>query len=128
MNNQNVMPSSQAPDWMEDYEGQLAVDVYQTGDDVVLKAPIAGVNPEDLEISITDEVVTVKGSRKEVEEVTHENYFSQECYWGGFSRTYALPVPVNSEKATAELKKGILTIRIPKLEKTKTRTIEIKTE
>lgn len=115
-------------DWMEDYEGQLAVDVYQTEDDVVLKAPIAGVKPEDLEISITDEVVSLKGQRKQTEEINREHFFVQECYWGAFSRSYVLPVAVNSEKATAGLKNGILTITIPKLEKTKTKTIEIKTE
>ena len=115
-------------DWLEDYEGQLAVDVYQTENDVVLKAPLAGVSPEDLEISITDEVINIKGERKVTEEVTRDNYFAQECYWGTFSRSYILPVAVNSEKASASLKNGILHIVIPKLEKTKTRTIEIKTE
>lgn len=115
-------------DWMEDYEGQLAIDVFQTADDMVLKAPIAGVSPENLEISITDEVINIKGERKEVEEITRDNFFAQECYWGSFSRSYVLPIAVNSEKAEAKLKNGILTIRIPKLEKTKTRTIEIKTE
>jgi len=126
--NQAQTPAQNNPDWMEDYEGQLAVDVFQTGDDIVLKAPIAGVKPEDLEISITDEIISIKGQRKEIEEITRENYFSQECYWGSFSRSYALPTAVNSEKATASLKNGILTIRIPKLEKTKTRTIQIKEE
>lgn len=115
-------------DWMEDYEGQLAVDVYQTDDDIVVKAPIAGVKPEDLEISITDEIINIKGERKETDEIVRENFFAQECYWGSFSRSYVLPIAVNSEKATASLKGGILTIRVPKLEKTKTKTIEIKTE
>jgi HSP20 family protein len=128
MDNTTPSPQSNNADWMEDYEGQLAVDVYQTGDDVILKAPIAGVKPEDLEISITDEVISVKGQRKETEEVVRENYFAQECYWGSFSRSYVLPTAVNSEKATAALKNGILTIKIPKLEKTKTKTIEITAE
>lgn len=120
--------TTQEPDWMEDYEGQLAVDVFQTDDNVVLKAPIAGVRPEDLEISITDEVITIKGERKELEEVTRENYLCQECYWGAFSRSYVLPVAVLGDKGQASLKNGILTITIPKQEKTKTKTIEIKTE
>lgn len=115
-------------DWMEDYEGQLALDVYQTDDDVVIKAPIAGVRPEDLEISITDEVITLKGERKEQSEIQRENYLAQECYWGSFSRSYVLPIPVTSDKAQASLKNGILTITIPKQEKTKARTLEIKTE
>ena len=115
-------------DWMEDSEGQLAVDVYQTDDEIVLKAPIAGVSPEDLEISITDEVVTIKGERKEQSEIQRENYLAQECYWGAFARSYVLPMPVISDKAQATLKNGILTIAIPKQEKTKAKKIEIKTE
>jgi len=128
MENTPVQPSANGQDWMEDYEGQLAVDVYQTDDNVVLKAPIAGVRPEDLEISITDEVINIKGTRKFAEEIARENYFAQECYWGAFSRSYILPVAVSSEKATASLKNGILTVTIPKQEKTKTKTIEIKAE
>lgn len=119
---------SKNADWMEDYEGQLAVDVYQTEDDIVLKAPLAGVRPEDLELSITDEVVTIKGERKVMEEIKRENYLAQECYWGAFARSYVLPVPVTSDKAQATLKNGILTIAIPKQEKTKAKKIEIKTE
>ena len=122
------VPSNQNADWMEDYEGQLAVDVFQTDDDVVLKAPIAGVKPEDLEISITDEVVTIKGERKEESEIARENYLCQECYWGSFARAYVLPVAVMGDKAQASLKNGILTIKIPKQEKSKAKTIEVKTE
>lgn len=115
-------------DWMEDYEGQLAIDAYQDDDNIVIKAPLAGVSPEDLEISITDETITIKGERKEQSEIQRENYLAQECYWGAFSRSYVLPIPVVSDKAQAALKNGILTITIPKQEKTKVRTIEIKTE
>lgn len=115
-------------DWLEEYEGQLAVDVYQTNDEVVLKAPIAGVKPEDLEISITDEVVNIKGERKETAEIAKDNYFVQECYWGGFSRSYILPIAVDSEQAKASLKNGILTIAIPKLEKSKTRVLKVEAE
>jgi len=128
MNNSQNQAGSTQTDWMEDYEGQLAIDVYQTDDDIVIKAPIAGVKREDLEISITDEVLNIKGERKEEAEVARENFFAQECYWGAFSRSYILPIAVNSEKATATLTNGILTIKIPKEEKTKTKTIEIKTE
>jgi len=127
----NTPLTSLNQDWMEEHEnreGQLAVDVFQTEDDIVLKAPIAGVKSEDLEISITDEIISIKGERKEVEETAKENYFATECYWGSFSRSYILPIAVDAEKATAGLKNGILTLRIPKLEKSKTKTIEIKTE
>ncbi len=123
-----ITPNNQNADWMEDYEGQLAVDVYQTDDEVILKAPIAGVRTEDLEISITDEVVTIKGERKEQAEIARENYLCQECYWGAFARSYVLPVAVVGDKAQASLKNGILTIKIPKQEKTKVKTIQVKTE
>lgn len=115
-------------DWMQDYEGQLAIDAYETDDSVVVKAPIAGVNPEDLEISITDEAISIKGQRKEEHEITRDNYLCQECYWGTFSRTYNLPIAVDSERAKASLKHGILTINIPKLEKTKKKIIKVKAE
>lgn len=126
---QQIQQTDNSQDWLDEYEGQLAVDVYQTEDEVVLKAPIAGVKPEDLEISITDEVINIKGERKATEEISRENFFAQECYWGAFSRSYILPVAVASEKAEAHLdKNGILTITLPKLEKSKTKVIEIKTE
>lgn len=123
--NKDLSPDS---DWMEEYEGQLAIDAYQNEDEIIIKAPIAGVKPEDLEISITDEVVNIKGERKESQEVVKDSYFCQECYWGAFSRSYVLPVVVDSENAQASLKNGILTIRLPKQEKTKTRLLKIKTE
>jgi len=128
MDNSQSQKNPSPADWMEDYEGQLAIDAFQTDNDIIIKAPIAGVKREDLEISITDEVLNIKGERKEEAEVSRENFYAQECYWGTFSRSYILPIAVNSEKATATLTNGILTIKIPKEEKTKTKTIEIKTE
>lgn len=115
-------------DWLADYEGQLAIDVYENDDNVVLTAPLAGVNKDDLEISITDEVVNIKGQRQQQEEIVKENFYTQECYWGAFSRSYILPVAVEAAKAEASLKNGILTIKIPKLEKSKTKLIEVKVE
>ncbi|TSC93241.1 MAG: hypothetical protein CEN89_145 [Candidatus Berkelbacteria bacterium Licking1014_7] len=116
-------------DWLdeteEDFEGQLSVDVYQTEDDVVVKAPMAGVKPDNLDISITDEVITIKGSRQEEQEIHKENYFSQECYWGSFSRSYLLPVAVDPDSAQANLKNGILTVKIPKQSKTRARSIKV---
>lgn len=111
--------------WFEEYEGQLAVDAYQTNEAVVVKAPIAGVKPSDIEISITDEVLTVRGQRKQELSVEQADYFCQECYWGSFSRSYVLPVQVDGDKAQAALKDGILTITIPKQEKSKTKVIQV---
>ncbi len=115
--------------WMNhvEDEGQLAVDVYQTDDAVVLLAPIAGVNQSNLEISITDEIISIRGSRTQPEQVPAENFFVQECYWGSFSRSYVLPVAIDPDAASAGLKDGILTIRIPRIEKSKTRILKINT-
>lgn len=113
--------------WMNhvEDEGQLAVDVYQTDDSVIVVAPIAGVSQDNLEISITDEILSVRGTRTQHEQVSSENYFVQECYWGSFSRSYVLPVAVDPDGATANLKDGILTIRIPRIEKSKTRILKV---
>lgn len=111
--------------WLEEYEGQLAIDAYQTNDSVVVKAPIAGVKPQDLEISITDEVVSVHGQRQKEASPDEADYFCQECYWGSFSRSYVLPIAVDADKAKADLKDGILTIIIPKQDKAKTRILKI---
>lgn len=115
----------QGEEWLEEEEGQLAIDAYQDEDNIYIKAPIAGVNIDDLEISITDEIVSVKGTRKNETELARENYFVQECYWGSFMRSYILPVSVDAAKAEARLRDGILTISIPKQEKTKTRVLKV---
>jgi len=115
----------QGEEWLEEEEGQLAIDAYQDEDAIYIKAPIAGVNIDDLEISITDEIVSVKGTRKNETELARENYFVQECYWGAFMRSYILPVSVDAAKAEARLRDGILTISIPKQEKTKTRVLKV---
>ncbi|OGD61348.1 hypothetical protein A3A71_00535 [Candidatus Berkelbacteria bacterium RIFCSPLOWO2_01_FULL_50_28] len=116
-------------EWVdEEEEGQLAIDAYQDEDNIYIKAPIAGVSVEDLEISITDEVVTIKGTRRNEGDLARESYFVQECYWGSFMRSYILPVSVDAAKADASLRNGILTIRIPKQEKTKTRVLKVQVD
>ena len=107
-------------------EGQLTIDVYQTENDIVIKSTIAGVKPEDLDVSINNDMVTVKGERKNEETVESGNYYYQECYWGGFSRSVLLPVDVIPDKADAALKNGILTIRLPKADTTKTKKIQVR--
>jgi HSP20 family protein len=107
-------------------EGQLTIDVYQTENEIVIKSTIAGVKPEDLDVSINNDMVTVKGERKNEEVVENGNYYYQECYWGSFSRSVLLPVDVLPEKADASLKNGILTIRLPKADTTKTKKIQVR--
>ncbi len=113
-------------EWLnEEYEGQLSVDVYQTADEIVIKSTIAGVKPNDLDVTINNDMVTIKGKREDAKEVTEENYFYQECYWGGFSRSIILPVEVKAEEAKAQLKNGVLTIRLPKAKKSKSVSVKI---
>ena len=107
--------------------GQLAVDVYQTAKDIVVKAPIAGVNADDLDIMVTDEFISIKGERKEEKEVDEDKYHAKECYWGAFSRAVTLPAAVSPEKAEAKFKDGILVIRVPKANQSKMMKLKVKT-
>jgi HSP20 family protein len=107
-------------------EGQLTIDVYQTDDEIVIKSTIAGVKPEDLDVNINNDMVTIRGERKLEENVDQENYYYQECYWGPFSRSVILPVEIIAEKAEAAMKNGILTIRLPKADITKIRRIQVR--
>lgn len=116
--------------WLEtseeqEVEGQLAVDVYQTKESVVIKAPIAGVDPKALEVAIAEDVVTIRGERVDEAVVDRENYYVQECYWGAFSRSIIMPVSVNADKAEASLKNGVLTIAIPKVIQDKVKKIKV---
>ncbi len=120
----NSVPEEE--DYSDDSEGQLTIDVYQTDTDVVIKSTIAGVKPEDLDVSINNDMVTIKGERKNEEKVSTENYYYQECYWGSFSRSVVLPIEVISDKIEASLKNGILTIRLPKADTTKTKKIQVR--
>ena len=110
----------------EEGEGQLTIDVYQTPEEVVVESTIAGVKPEDLDISITNEAVTIRGKREKTETIKDEDYFYQECYWGKFSRSIILPQEIDADKAVAALKNGILIIRLPKLNRQKTKKLKIK--
>ncbi len=115
-------------EWLAESEGQLTIDVYQTANEVVIKSTIAGVKPEDIDISMTNDMITIKGKREKDEEIKEEDYYYQECYWGSFSRSVILPVDVEADKAKASMKNGILTVRLPKIEKVKTKKIEIEAE
>ena len=108
--------------------GQLAVDVYQTEKDIVVKAPVAGVKTDDLDIMVTDELVSIKGERKEEKEVDEDRYHSKECYWGAFSRTVTLPAAVVPDKAEAKFKDGILVIRVPKANQSRMMKLKVKTD
>ncbi|MBI2046516.1 MAG: Hsp20/alpha crystallin family protein [Parcubacteria group bacterium] len=118
----------EANDWMEEDngEGQLTVDVYQTPEDIIIQTMVAGVKPEDLNISINRDMVTIKGRREGSRSVKDDNYFFKELYWGSFSRTILLPQEIDVDASEALEKHGLLTIRLPKLNKEKTTKIRVK--
>lgn len=113
-------------EWLTDFEGQLNIDMYQTKDNVIIKSTIAGVRPEDIDITVANDMVTIKGMRKKEENISQEDYFYQECYWGNFSRSVIIPVDIDSEEIEADLKDGILTVIIPKAAKAKTKKVKVK--
>ncbi|MCX6765140.1 MAG: Hsp20/alpha crystallin family protein [Candidatus Nealsonbacteria bacterium] len=104
--------------WLEP-EGQLVIDVYETDDEIVIQSAIAGISPENLDISIEKDMVSIKGKRECTAEKSGKNYLIEECYWGAFSREIILPTEVDSTKAEASMKNGVLTIRAPKIEREK---------
>lgn len=120
--------TSTEEEFYDEGEGQLTIDVYQNPDEIVLESPIAGVKPEDLDISITSESVTIKGQRQKERRIKDEDYFYQECYWGKFSRSVILPQEVDAEKAEAFIKNGVLTVKLPKLNRQRSKKIKVQPE
>jgi HSP20 family protein len=114
-------------DWDEEeaVPGQLAVDVYETKEKLVVKARTAGVNKHDLDVSIADNTLSIRGTLSAGTEDDVENYFVQECYWGEFSRSIALPVPVKEDEIEAVLKDGVLTISFTKLKQDTVKKIQV---
>lgn len=118
-------PTADEWDEEETVPGQLAVDVYETREKLVVKARTAGVNKNDLDVSISDNQLTIRGTLSAGNEDGVENYFLQECYWGEFSRTIALPVPVKEEEIEAVLKDGVLTISFGKVKQDTVKKIQV---
>ena len=113
--------------WMDtEYSGQLAVDVFEDEENnIIVRAAIAGVRAEDIDITVNDDMVTIKGIRHVEEERTVGNYLYEECYWGGFSRTIILPVEVDADNVKASLKNGILRVTLPKIAMAGTEPIKV---
>lgn len=118
-------PTTDEWDEEEAVPGQLAVDVYETKEKLVVKARTAGVNKNDLDVSIADNTLSIRGTLSAGAEDDVENYFVQECYWGEFSRSIALPVPVKEEEIEAVLKDGVLTISFTKLKQDSVKKIQV---
>ncbi|MGH7218296.1 MAG: Hsp20/alpha crystallin family protein [Candidatus Microsaccharimonas sp.] len=112
-------------DSQEEFLGQLAVDVYETEEKLVVKARTAGVNKEDLDVSISDGILTISGTLSSGDDAEATNWHIQECYWGEFSRTLALPVSVKEDEVDAVLKDGVLTISFSKIKQEQAKRIQI---
>lgn len=127
--NQQAAPAaSDNGTWEEsedDFPGQLAVDVYETDEKLIVKARTAGVNKEDLDVSISDGILTISGTLSSGDDTDATNWHIQECYWGEFSRTLALPVPVKEDEVEAVLKDGVLTISFGKIKQEQAKKITI---
>ncbi len=106
-------------------EGELAVDVYQTGDAVVIVSVIGGFKPEEIAIEIQNDIVTIRGVRQRAEQVPDDCYLYQECYWGSFSRSIVLPVEVRAEEAQAIFRSGVLRVEVPKAVRLKSTVVQV---
>lgn len=125
-----IKQKSKEDSWIDsetEEEGELTVDVYQTPDMVVIKSMIAGVKPEDLDISITRDVVTIYGKREEEKISSDDEHLTRELYWGSFSRTITLPTEIDVDEAEAVEKHGLLILKLPKLDKKKKSKLKVKT-
>ena len=119
--------TGEVSDIKHEMEGQLTVDVYEDGDDIVVESTIAGVKSDELEINITSDSVSIRGKREREKIIEEENYYYQECFWGRFSRSIILPEEVDPEASKATMaKNGILVIRMPKLKKKKAKKVSVK--
>jgi HSP20 family protein len=112
--------------WMVPFEGGLAVDVYETEDSLVVEAALPGVKPEEIDVSLTGDVLTIKGETKAEEKVEEENYIRRERRYGSFCRSVSLPSGLEGDKAEAEFEHGILKLTIPKAEAVKPKVIQVK--
>ncbi len=102
------------PEWSTPIdEGQLSVDVFRDKNDLVIRSTVAGAKPDDLDIAIHGDLLTIRGRRESEHDITEDNWFYRECYWGNFSRSIVLPYEVTADKASAALKNGVLEIRVP---------------
>ncbi|MCF7836582.1 Hsp20/alpha crystallin family protein [Candidatus Gracilibacteria bacterium] len=122
-----VSPSAKIPTEGDPEVAQLAVDIRETNDNLIIIAPLAGVDPDDVRIEITEDVVVIEGERENpLPQNSDDDYLVQECFFGPFSRSIVLPEMVNSKKAKASFKKNILVLEIPKLDNVRTRIVKIR--
>ena len=119
--------SENGGDWpASDEEGQLTIDVYQTPTEIIIKTMVAGVKPDDLDVMINRDSITIRGKRNEDRTVSGEDYFNRELYWGSFSRTIQLPEEIDIDSAEATEKYGMLILTLPKLDKNRQTKLRVK--
>lgn len=116
-------PEEETP---ETEEGELTVDVYHKPDAIIIQSTVAGVKPEDLDVSITSDTVTIRGTREKMEEIEDGDYYAQELFWGSFSRSVILPEEINPDEAEAALRHGLLTITLPKKKRGVVQKLKVK--
>ncbi|MEK7643106.1 MAG: Hsp20/alpha crystallin family protein [Patescibacteria group bacterium] len=109
-------------------EGQLTIDLFQTENEIIVQSTVAGVRPDDLDVSITRDAITIRGKREQAREVERNDYFYQELYWGTFSRSIVLPQEIDVDGAEATIRQGLLTLRLPKLDKNRIERVKVKHE
>lgn len=112
--------------WEEEQEAELTIDLYQTQNEIIVQAMIAGVHPDNLSIDITRDTISIRGKREENQSINKENYFVQELYWGTFSRNITLPEEIDPEEAEAIEKHGLLIIKLPKIDKNRETKLKVK--
>ena len=127
-NNKENNGDKKNSNWIEEEneEAELSIDVYQTPTDIVVQTMVAGIKPEDLELSIARDIITIRGKREENRNIDEENYFTKELYWGKFSRTISLPAEVEPEEVEATERHGLITIKIKKVDKEKKNTVKVR--
>ena len=124
-NGKHTLPQTPEP-VEEEGAGELAIDVYQNANEIIVKALVAGVRPEDLDISITRDMVDIRGKRVEQKEINSDDFFYRELYWGTFARTVLLPQEIDVDSAEATEKHGLLTLRLPKINKDRQAKVKVR--
>jgi len=130
LNSRTITPARRGNDVFsaseEPEDAQLTIDMFQTPDSIIVKSMVAGVRPEELQVTITRDTITIKGHRQEDKTILDEDYYFNELYWGGFSRTILLPEEVDPDGAEATQRHGLLTITLPKVDKNKKQQLRVK--
>lgn len=125
---EETITETESSNWInqEPEEGELSVDVYQNNNEIIIKTMVAGVKPEDLDVSISRDMVTLKGKRENERTIADDDYFHKELYWGTFSRTIVLPQEIDVDAAEALEKHGLLIIKLPKIDKNRSTRLKVR--